>query len=177
MNPVFQWEINVRSEVVDENGHMNNVAYVEWMQEVAIRHAEATGCKARTLALGAAWVARTHHIEYLRPGLPGDAITVLTWVSNWRKVRSLRKYRFVHTERKTVLVKAETDWVFVDAKAGRARAIPDDIQSLFQIVPPEQEPKALTKNPLPVRSGDGCSVSDCPRICRPRGPHYLLVRQ
>jgi acyl-CoA thioester hydrolase len=138
--PVFQWEIKVSDEVVDENGHVNNVAYVQWMQDAAIRHSEAVGCTARTVALGATWVARTHHVEYLRPGFAGDTIVVLTWVSNFRKVRSLRKYRFVRAGQQTVLVQAETDWVFIDARTGRARAIPDVIKSVFQVVAPEQEP-------------------------------------
>lgn len=140
MDPVFHWAINVSDEVVDQNGHVNNVAYVQWMQEAAIRHSEAAGCTTSTVALGAAWVARTHHVEYLRPGFAGDIITVLTWVSDFRRVRSLRKYKFVRAGQQTVLVQAETDWVFIDAKTGRARAIPDAIKSAFQIVAPEQEP-------------------------------------
>ena len=139
MDPFFQWVIKVSDEVVDQNGHVNNVAYVQWMQEAAIRHSEAAGCTARTVALGATWVARTHHVEYLRPGFAGDTITVLTWVSNFRKVRSLRKYRFIRAGQ-TALVQAETEWVFVDAKTGRARAIPDAIKNSFPIVAPEQEP-------------------------------------
>ena len=143
MDPVFRWEMKVTKEVVDANGHVNNVAYVQWMQEAAVRHAAVTGCTARTLALGATWVARTHHIEYLRPGFAGDTILVLTWVSNFRKVRSLRKYQFVRAGPQTILVQAETDWVFVDAKTGRARAIPEAIQSAFRVVAPEQEPHSV----------------------------------
>jgi acyl-CoA thioester hydrolase len=84
-------------------------------------------------------VARTHHIEYLQPAFLDDQIIVLTWVSNFRKVRSLRKYRFIRAGQRTPLVQAETDWVFIDAKTGRARAIPDDIKRAFQVVAPEQE--------------------------------------
>jgi acyl-CoA thioester hydrolase len=140
MDAVFRWEIKVSDEVVDKNGHVNNVAYVQWMQEVAIRHSEAAGCTAKTLALGAAWVVRTHHIEYLKPCFAGDTIIALTWVANFRKVRSLRRYRFVRAGQQAVLVQAETDWVFIDAKTGRARAIPEVIQSVFQVLASEPEP-------------------------------------
>ncbi len=140
MDPIFQWVIKVSDEVVDQKGHVNNVAYVQWMQDVAIRHSEAAGCSALTSAMGASWVARTHHVEYLRPAFLGDEIKVLTWVSNFRKVRSLRKYKFVRAAPQEVLVQAETDWVFVDATTGRARSVPETIQKAFQIVAPENEP-------------------------------------
>jgi acyl-CoA thioester hydrolase len=86
-----------------------------------------------TQALGATWVIRTHHIEYFSPAFAGDAITVLTWVANFRKVRSLRRYKFVRNADRTVLAQGETDWVFVDANSGRPRAIPDEIKNAFVI--------------------------------------------
>jgi acyl-CoA thioester hydrolase len=140
MDAIFQSEIKVTEAVVDGNGHVNNVAYVQWMQDVAIGHSEATGCTAQTTALGATWVARSHHIEYLRPARAGETITALTWVAGFRKVRSLRKYKFIRGGDGAVLAQAETDWVFIDARTGRARAIPEIIQRAFRIVAPAEEP-------------------------------------
>lgn len=132
MDPVYQFEIQVGPEVVDDNRHVNNVAYVQWMQEAAIRHATAVGCTAATKALGAIWVARSHHIEYLHPAFAGDVIKVMTWVVNFRKVRSLRRYRFVRASDVATLAQGETDWVFVDAQTGRPRAVPPEIEQSFQ---------------------------------------------
>jgi acyl-CoA thioester hydrolase len=140
MDALYRIEVRVTAEVVDRNGHVNNVAYVQWMQDAAVSHSDAAGCTASTRSLGATWVVRTHHIEYLRPAFVGDVITVLTWVSNFRRVRSLRKYRFLRATDQSVLARAETDWVLLDARSGRARAIPDAIQSAFQLVPAELEP-------------------------------------
>jgi acyl-CoA thioester hydrolase len=140
MDAVYRFEIKVCDGVVDGNGHVNNVAYVQWMQDAAIRHADAAGCTASTRALGATWVARTHHIEYLRPCFAADTIVVLTWVSTFRKVRTLRRYKFVRAGDGAVLAQAETDWVLIDATTGRARAIPEVIQNAFEVVPPEREP-------------------------------------
>jgi len=140
MDPVYQFNLTVPGEVVDENRHVNNVAYVKWMQDAALRHSEATGCTQATLAAGATWVVRTHLIEYRRPAFAGEEITVMTWVANFRKVHSLRRYKFVRAGDHTVLAQGETDWVFVDAKTGRPRAIPDDIKSVFQVV--IEEPKS-----------------------------------
>jgi len=140
MDAVYQFEFTVPAGAVDVNGHVNNVAYVQWMQEAAIRHASATGGARLAEAIGATWVVRTHQVEYLRPAFAGETVKVLTWVSDFRKVRSLRKYKFIRTTDQAVLVQAQTDWVFVQAATGKPQSIPDDIRQTFQIVSKDREP-------------------------------------
>ena len=135
MEPVYRYSIVVPAEAVDRNRHVNNVAYVQWMQEAAMQHSAAAGCTRMTEALGASWVARMHRIEYLSPAFGGDSISVLTWIADFRKVRSLRRYRFVRTADQKVLAEGETDWVLVNASTGRPRAIPPELVNLFELVP------------------------------------------
>src|SRR5262249_9156223 len=125
MDPVFRLQIRVTAEVVDGNRHVNSVAYVQWMQDAAIGHAEACGGARLAREQGGAWFVRMHRIEYLKPAFLDDEITVLTWVANWRKVRSLRRYRFIRDQ--TVLAEGETDWVFVDSATSRPKPIPEQI--------------------------------------------------
>jgi len=140
MDPIFQFDIAVIPDVVDGNGHVNNVIYIQWLQDAATRHATATGCIAATEALGASWVVRTHHIEYLAPAFAGDTLTMLTWVANFHKVRSLRKYKLIRAQDQTIVARAETDWVLVNAKTGRPLAITDDIKQTLPLVGKEMEP-------------------------------------
>ena len=133
MQPVHLFNLTVPAEVMDENRHANNVAYVQWMQEAATQHSAVCGGTRLTQSLGATWVIRTHRIEYLSPAFAGDAITVETWVANFRKVRSLRRYKFIRAADQTILAEAETDWVFVDAATGRPRAIPGEIRKAFGV--------------------------------------------
>jgi acyl-CoA thioester hydrolase len=81
----------------------------------------------------ATWVVREHKIEYLLPAYAGEEIEVKTWVENIQRVRSLRKYEFVRKSDSKILVKGETDWVFVDAKTGRPLPIPDKVSSVFSL--------------------------------------------
>jgi acyl-CoA thioester hydrolase len=135
MEPVYRLEIIVPAEAVDRNRHVNNVAYVQWMQDAAIQHSAVTGCTRMTEAIGATWVARMHRIEYLSPAFAGEAITILTWVADFRKVRSLRRYRFIRAADQRVLAQGETDWVLVDVATGRPRGIPAELANLFELVP------------------------------------------
>src|ERR1051325_1544732 len=139
MDPVYRLELTVPADAVDENRHVNTIASVRWMQKAAIAHSEASGCTRLTQAAGATWVVRSHHIEYLSPAFGGDALTVLTWIVDFRKVRSLRRYKFIRAGDRTVLARGETDWVFVDAQTGRPRAIPEEIKNAFGVVVTEPE--------------------------------------
>lgn len=133
MDPVFRLQIRVTAEVVDRHRHVNNVAYVQWMQDAATGHADTCGGARLARELGGLWFVRTHRIEYLKPAFLNDPITVMTWVADWRKVRSLRRYRFMRDQ--TVLAEGETDWVFVDAVTSRPKPVPAQIVSAFGIAP------------------------------------------
>jgi acyl-CoA thioester hydrolase len=140
MTPVYRYEFTVSEDDLDENGHVNNVVYVQWMQDVATRHADAAGCTAATKSAGAVWVVRSHNVEYLRPAFAGDPVAALTWVVNFRRVTSLRKYKFLRTSDNAILARGETDWVFVDAGTGRPRIITADVAGAFRIPADGEEP-------------------------------------
>lgn len=132
MTTAYEHEFDVPADAIDENGHVNNVEYVRWMQDAGVRHFTSVGGNAVMQAAGAIWVARSHHVEYLRPALSGERIRVRTWVQDLRRVKSTRKYEFIRPTDGKLLARGETEWVFVDAKTGRPRSIPPEIQSLFE---------------------------------------------
>ena len=132
---IYRDEFTVPETAIDGNGHVNNVAYVQWMQDIAIAHFTATGGADLMHDLGGTWVARSHHIEYLRPAFAGDRIEASTWVANLRRVRSLRRYEFTRVSDGKTLARGETDWVFVDAVSGRPCTIPEEIRRVFTLVP------------------------------------------
>lgn len=121
----------IPSSAIDDNGHVNNVAYVQWMQDVAVEHYESIGGTNPMQLVGATWIVREHRIEYLLPAFAGEEIEVKTWVENIRRVRSLRKYEFIRKSDGKTLVKGETDWVFVDVTTGRPLAIPAEVSQVF----------------------------------------------
>lgn len=136
ISPVYSKTIVIPQSAIDENGHVNNVAYVQWMQDIAVEHySSIEGTKAQ--GPDATWVVREHRIEYLLPAFAQEAIEIRTWVENIRRVRSLRKYEFVRKADGKMLVRGETDWVFVDAKTGIPRAVPDVVAKIFSLASTE----------------------------------------
>jgi acyl-CoA thioester hydrolase len=139
---IYSKRFAVPAAAIDLQGHVNNLAYVGWMQDVAIEHSAAAGWPmARYLELGAGWVVRSHFIEYLRPGFAGEVIGAHTWVPRFEQRSTPRRYLFVRESDRQVLAKAETIWVFVDLGTGRRRTIPPELLGAFSPVADELEVK------------------------------------
>lgn len=121
---------------MDVNRHVNNLAYLRWMQDVAIAHSTAQGWPmARYLAQRQSWVVRSHFIEYLLPAVAGEELLILTWVADMRTQSSRRRYLFWRPGTASAVARAETQWVYVDMDRGRPLAVPDDLRQAFDLVP------------------------------------------
>lgn len=131
VSSIYKKEIVVSRDVIDANSHVNNVTYVQWMQDVAIEHYSSIGGVEAQGADGT-WVVREHRIEYLLPAFLGEQVEIRTWVENIRKVRSLRMYEFIRKSDGKILVKGETDWVFVDIKTGKPFIVPDAVIKILE---------------------------------------------
>ena len=122
----------VPADSIDQQGHVSNLAYVTWMQDIAIEHSAAAGWPMRRyLDHGAGWVVRSHFIEYLRPAFAGDAIEAHPWVPEFTQRSTPRRYLFLRGGDRQLLARAETRWVFVDLTTGRRRPLPPELLQSF----------------------------------------------
>lgn len=128
----FSKTIRVETDHIDANGHVNNVAYIHWMQDLALEHYAALGGM-QAQGDRFTWVVREHRVEYLLPAFAGEELLASTWVENIRRVRSLRKYEFRRKSDNALLVRGETDWVFVEVKTGRPQAVPDAVKNILLV--------------------------------------------
>jgi acyl-CoA thioester hydrolase len=134
MPAIYEHSHIVAQAEIDELGHASNVVYLRWTQEAAIAHSAAQGWPGEAYRqLGCGFVVRSHQIEYLRPALPGDAILIRTWVADFRRASSLRRYEIRHADG-GLLAQAETLWAFVNLANGRPTRIPPEVQAAFEIV-------------------------------------------
>jgi acyl-CoA thioester hydrolase len=141
MPAIYQHRLKVSSDAIDQQGHVNNLEYLRWLQDAAVAHSTAQGWSPdRYRQLGAGWVVRTHWIEYLQPAFAHDEVLVLTWVANFRKVRSLRKYKIVRVNDQIELARAESDWAFISLECRSPRRIPAELVQAFPVVPDGHAP-------------------------------------
>lgn len=131
---IFHYDLAVPATVIDLNQHVNNVAYVQWMQDVAVRHSHYRGGTEAARAAGGTWVARSHQITYRQPAFEGDILRLKTWVSGFRKARSWRRYEFLRLDDQVIVADGETEWVFVDRVTGRPKSVPAVVTDCFVVV-------------------------------------------
>jgi acyl-CoA thioester hydrolase len=137
---IFSKQFAVPAEAIDLQGHVSNLAYVGWMQDVAIEHSTAAGWSMRRYReLSAGWVVRSHYIEYFRPAFAHDLVSVHTWVPCFDQRSTPRRYLFLREGDRSVLAQAETRWVYVDLATGRRRPIPPELLQAFEPVPDDGE--------------------------------------
>jgi acyl-CoA thioester hydrolase len=148
--------VAVAADVIDVNGHVGNLAYLNWMQDAATAHSAAQGWPLeRYRAAGAGWFVRSHFIEYLRPAFAGDTLLLYTWVRTLKGHSSPRRYLIVREDDRLPVATAETLWVFVDYGSGRLVRIPPEVVSAFATVP-DDDPELVALHRRPGRrGGDG----------------------
>jgi len=125
-NP-YQHKIEVSVNDIDDLGHVNNVVYVRWVQEVAAAHWE--NAAASELKSKYAWVVLRHEIDYKNPAFLNDEITGFTWVGEHNGARFDRFVKIQSANK--VLAEAKTTWCLLDAKSLRPIRIPDQILQLL----------------------------------------------
>ena len=127
-NPTpFEWEITIQSDDIDELGHVNNVVYLRWVQQVAAAHWKSKALE--TITDKYLWVVLRHEIDYLRPALINDKIIGQTWISSMEGVKSMRHVKFSSNGK--VLAEAKTTWCLLDATTMKPKRIGDDIREIF----------------------------------------------
>lgn len=135
MPTVYEHRVQVTARDIDDQGHANNLVYLRWMQEAAISHSAAQGWDPqRYVATDTAWIVRSHHIEYLQAAYEDDELIIRTWVADFRKVTSLRRYEIRRRDEDQLLVRAATDWAFVTRSTQRPRRIPAEVRSAFEVI-------------------------------------------
>ena len=122
--------ILVPPEDMDALGHVNNAAYVRYIEAVATAHAERVGMGLEVLrSLEAVPVMREHRIKYLRPAVAGEVLEVRTLVTHTGGVRATRLNTI--TRDGAVLVESETLWAWLHPVTGRPRAVPETVMAAF----------------------------------------------
>ncbi|HVV83051.1 MAG TPA: acyl-CoA thioesterase [Kofleriaceae bacterium] len=128
----YELEVMARPADIDELGHVSNVVYLRWVQEVAIAHSSARGWDgAAYQRLGASWVVRRHEIDYVLPVFEGERLTLATWVESIKGASSVRRTRMTRVADGAVVCRATTTWAFIDLARGRLVRIPDDLRAAF----------------------------------------------
>ena len=127
---IFEMEIKVSQSDLDEQNHVNNVQYVQWIQDVAKGHWEDRASAAQKEEFF--WVVVRHEIDYKQQAFLDDEILLQTYVDQITNVTSIRHVSIKNKKTDKVLAQAKTSWCLMSHESKRPARIDENMKVLFQ---------------------------------------------
>ena len=127
----FMRTITPSAQDIDVMGHVNNAVYVNWVQDIAIKHWETVApgeLQARFM-----FVMLRHEIDYRDAILPGETAEVRTWLG---RAKGPRFERFVDIRKpgaKRFSSFSRIDWCQIDATTRKPVRVGEDVLNTFRV--------------------------------------------
>jgi acyl-CoA thioester hydrolase len=124
-------QITPQDSDFDELGHVNNVVYLRWVQDMAVTHWHSVATP--EMIADEVWVALKHTIEYRDPILPGESAEIRTWLGDVRGPRFDRHVDIRKPGARRFSARATTEWCRINLATRRPMRIGRDVLDLFQV--------------------------------------------
>ena len=112
---------------IDANGHVNNVVYLGWIQDMATGHwAARQPAEDQTRW---AWIVLRHEVDYRRALLLGETATATTWVADTPEGPRFDRFVRIDGPDGAMCAQARTVWCLIEAATGRPkRVLPEMVE-------------------------------------------------
>ncbi len=127
--PFFEYRITVTAAHLDEMEHVNNVVYVQWMQDAAARHWNSVSTPALNETI--TWMVRKHEVAYQHQAFEGDELVIRTWTGAHSAVTWDRHYEITREGDGKKIISAKSVWIMLDKKTGKPKRIDEEILACF----------------------------------------------
>ncbi|MCT4543942.1 MAG: thioesterase [Vallitalea sp.] len=119
MSKIRKESYRVGTYAIDLNGKMKVSTIFNYMQEVAINHAQSQNYGVKEMAeKGVFWVLSRAYIDILEYPTLGDTVTIETWAKGTDKIFVLRDFKIYNSSNKNI-ANVTTNWVIVDCQKMR----------------------------------------------------------
>jgi acyl-CoA thioester hydrolase len=130
--------VDVTDAHIDLMQHVNNVHYLQWLENVAWSHSNSLGMRQEDYTrLGHGMVVKRHELDYVAPALLGDRVLLATWIVGLDRLSTHRRYQFVREADGATLFRGATHFVCVEIASGKVRRmIPEFTETYGRAVTP-----------------------------------------
>lgn len=125
---IFGYSISVSEEHIDDLNHVNNVIYVQWVNDIAQNHWKSVSTPEMNNKY--VWFLVNHEITYKDQAHLGDTIEISTFFHETNPVKSKRVVEF-HIQEK-LIARSVTTWCLIDAHSRKVVRITGDIKALIE---------------------------------------------
>jgi acyl-CoA thioester hydrolase len=127
----FELRIQIQPADIDELGHVNNVVYVRWVQDIATAHWRAAAPVADQEKV--VWVVVRHEIDYKRAAVAEDEILARTWVGPATRLTFERNTELLRASDRQLLARARTLWCPIDVITGKPTEVSPEVRAGFSV--------------------------------------------
>jgi acyl-CoA thioester hydrolase len=124
----FEKSITVVESDLDQLNHVNNITYIEWIQDIAKEHWFSRAPK--ELNDKYFWVVISHDVKYKRSCFLNEKLSIKTEVGEIDGAKWPRKVQ-IFKEDGSLAVDAVTGWCLMDKIKGRPVRVSEDISRVF----------------------------------------------
>lgn len=127
---VFTQRFVVPAEDIDELGHVSNIAYLRYAQDIAVAHWRARATP--EMINDYVWVVTRHEVDYRASLLLNDEVEVRTWVDG--APRGATWARFVDIGKlgaEKPAARVVSNWCMLESASRRIRRVPAEIVARF----------------------------------------------
>jgi acyl-CoA thioester hydrolase len=130
----FSMSVTALAADIDELGHVNNISYLKWVQDIATAHWRAVASPAHLAAY--VWVVTRHEIDYLKQTLPGETLTLTTWVGEPKGAR-FDRFVEIRGQNGDLRARAVTSWALLVAATGQLVRVRPEVAAPFIVAEPD----------------------------------------
>jgi acyl-CoA thioester hydrolase len=128
---IFTQRFPVDPADIDELGHVNNIVYLRWAQEIATAHWRARA--GADLVERSVWVVLRHEADYCAALTLGDNVEVRTRVDDAPQGAAWARFVDIYkagSDKPAVQIKS--NWAMLDATTRRVKRVPMELVERFK---------------------------------------------
>ncbi|MGE0741522.1 MAG: acyl-CoA thioesterase [Hyphomonadaceae bacterium] len=127
---IFTQRFPVDAADIDELGHVNNIVYLRYAQDIAIAHWRARASEEMIAQF--VWVVMRHEIDYRASLELGDDVEVRTWVDEAPRGAAWLRFVDIHKAgAEKPAAQIQSNWCLLDASTRRLKRVPLDMAARF----------------------------------------------
>jgi acyl-CoA thioester hydrolase len=126
---VFTLDLTPTPVDIDENGHVNNVVYLRWAQDIGTAHWRSLAPPEEQARW--AWIALRHEVDYRRPLMPHETAHARTWVADAADGPRFDRFIRIDGPDGAMCAQVVTTWVLIEQATGRPRRVPRWMVEMF----------------------------------------------
>jgi len=133
MNQKLIYHEKIFTYQIDYVGHVNNIIYIQWMENGRARLMEAIGMPIAEIATGEGIVPvlTETSIKYKKPFYLNNSVIIETWLSKLNNASAIIEFRF-YNENEELCASGQQKGLFIKRQTGRPSRLSEKLREAFE---------------------------------------------